>query len=122
MTKKVKKTNLPKFDNPVFIDCDDTLILWDISEFPKESQVVINKDWGEDDPTKIVIHQKNVNLVRKFAKLGYDIIIWSRTGRAWAEAVAKLCGVSKYVSAYMSKPNFYIDDQPCRIVTGKLPY
>jgi len=96
---------LPK---PVVVDVDDTLILWDLSELP-EGVKLIEVDFS-GYISKLGIHQKNVNLVKKFAKLGYTVIVWSKTGGDWAQAIVKALKLEQYVSYVGDKPLFYIDD------------
>jgi phosphoserine phosphatase len=57
-------------------------------------------------------HAAHVELIKKFWGLGYDIYIWSKTGKEWAEAVARKLGLRKYVTSYLTKPDYYMDDHP----------
>lgn len=91
------------------VDCDDTLVLWDRSEYPDLKPVEVTC-YGQT--SALHAHDKNVNLVRKFHKLGYTIIIWSQTGSEWAEAVGRALGLDECVYSYMTKPMYYLDDLP----------
>src|SRR5690554_3670238 len=92
------------------VDCDDTLILWDKSEYDPESYITISAH-GHD--SVVVPHEANIKLFKKFAKLGYTMIVWSQSGYAWAEAVVKALGLEDMVTLCMSKPRYYFDDIPC---------
>lgn len=96
-------------DRVVMVDVDDTLVCWNVSEFPAEDHFKIR---GPNGLVTLVRHEKNINLVRKFWKLGYTIVVWSGTGHKWAEKVARSVGLDDVVSLYMSKPMYYIDDKP----------
>lgn len=98
-------------DRVVMVDCDDTLILWDISEYSGINRVTVNC-YGHK--AIVVPHEKNLKLLRKFAKLGYRIIVWSQSGWQWAEAVSKTLGIDDIVDTCMSKPRYYFDDIPCQ--------
>jgi hypothetical protein len=91
----------------VFVDCDDTLILWDVSAYVFAPKVSIEYAGHKSE---LAIHQKNVNLVRKMAKLGHPIVVWSATGADWAKKVAEAVGLDDIVVGYLTKPKYIIDD------------
>jgi len=105
-----------KSDRVLMVDCDDTLVLWDISKYnlTQLDYVTVNV-W---QPTTLIKHQKNINLLTKFHKLGYTIIVWSQSGWEWAEAVGKAVGIDELVTSYMSKPRYYLDDLDCQTWMG----
>jgi FMN phosphatase YigB (HAD superfamily) len=96
-------------DRTLYVDCDDTLVLWNISDYPDSPRIKINL-YHED--TVLVPHQKNINLLIKFRKLGYKIIVWSQSGADWAEAVVNQLLLSDYVDLVITKPTYYLDDLP----------
>lgn len=98
-----------KSNRNVVVDTDDTLICWDISEFPEKEQIVVNFVNG---PVTLVPHKKNINTLIKFWKLGYNIIVHSGSGYEWAETIVKALDLEKYVNAVMAKPLYYFDDKP----------
>ena len=102
-------------DRVLTVDCDDTLVLWDKSQFP-ESEWFEMDCWG---PVQLVKHHRNIKLLRKFALLGYTVIVWSQTGAKWAEAVGKAVGIDDVVTLYMAKPRYYMDDLPCEKWMGE---
>ena len=104
----------------LYVDCDDTLVCWDLSSYPPEEFPRIELDcWG---PVMLVKHEKNINMVKKFALLGYGIVVWSQTGSEWAETVSKAVGIDDLVTAYLTKPRYYLDDLPCAQWMGERLY
>lgn len=93
---------------PFCVDCDDTIIQWNLSKYPDLPRITINYN----GPAVVVLNQRNINTVKKFKLLGYPIIIWSRTGADYAEVIARATGLDKIATAYMNKPLFYLDDLP----------
>ncbi len=97
----------------VVVDVDETLIMWDRSEYPRDKYEWFTSYFMDpDEPIDLVINTKNVNLLKKFAKLDYRVIVWSRSGEHWARHIGGALGLDKYVHSYMSKPLFYFDDKP----------
>jgi len=117
--------SLPIIKNPVksykmvYCDIDDTLIMWDTSQYKDLHTLIIN--YGGED-TYLKINQKNVNLLIKLYKLGYSIVAWSQTGYDWAELVCKELYIDKYISLYLSKPRYHIDDLPSTVWMGERIY
>lgn len=92
----------------LYVDVDDTLLLHDLSEFSDREQLEVECNGR----TFIgVPHHKNISLLIKFYKLGYEVIVWSKTGKSWAEAVVRELTLGQYVSACLSKPDYYMDDR-----------
>lgn len=98
----------------ITVDCDDTLVMWDLSKYPELERIELDC-YG---PVMLALNQKNINLVRKLSKLGYEIIVWSQTGYDWAQAVGKATGLDDIVSLYMTKPRYYVDDLESKIWIG----
>lgn len=92
----------------LYSDVDDTLLMHDLSSYSKEDQITIHCN-GRDFVG--VPNIKNVNLLIKFYKLGYDVVVWSKTGESWAKAVGAALGLDPYVRHYLSKPDFTLDDR-----------
>lgn len=103
----------------LYVDCDDSLIMWNISEYPNEKAL-----WIEcySEPASVVVNKKNINQVTKFYLLGYGIIVWSTTGAKWAKAVGNAVGIDKMVTAYLTKPRYHLDDKPCEEWMGPNVY
>lgn len=92
-----------------YVDCDETLVMGDLSKYPPTSVMTIAYTNG---PIRVVPNKKNLNLLTLFYKLGYTIIVWSKTGSDWACLIGEALDIDHMVSAYLSKPLFYIDDKP----------
>jgi hypothetical protein len=106
-------------DRTVMVDCDDTLCLWNLSDFDAGDRVTIDYVNG---PAEVVPHRKNINNLIKFWKLGYTVIVWSGSGYKWATAVTTALGLDDYVHTVMSKPMYYFDDKPCASWMGPRVY
>lgn len=112
-----------------YTDIDDTVIMHDLSEYDdKRSNETISKSTLDvleklttftildplktnDNKYKYIRNDKNINTIKKFYKLGYTIIAWSKTGSDWAERVCKHLDIDKYISCYLTKPTYYLDDK-----------
>lgn len=118
MSKPLKISNGPV----VCFDVDDTLLLWEI---PKDIKL--------DDPRIIATrcngfteysfpNEHNVNLLKRMAKKGHDIIVWSKGGANWAGAVVEALNIGRYVRIVMAKPTYYVDDlkDPAHILGKRL--
>jgi hypothetical protein len=113
MNKRIENEKL------IYSDCDDTLIMWDVSKYhgilPPEDLIEIDC-FGY--VSTVYKNTKQINLIKKLAKLGYGICIWSQTGSAWAEAVGKAVGIDEFVLLYTTKPRYHIDDLPADVWMG----
>lgn len=89
-------------------DVDDTLVLWDLSRFSVEDQILIQNTRG---PVKLVPHLKNINLLMKLSKIGWYIRVHSGSGVEWAKKVVETLGLSHYVDCVEAKPLGKTDDQ-----------
>lgn len=97
-------------DNALFVDCDETLILWGDAEHEHDEEVKIQDPYIESCIVKVVIHKRNIDLVKRNKGQGKTIIVWSAGGSKHAETVVKAVKLEKYVDYVMSKPNQYVDD------------
>lgn len=91
----------------VYCDVDETLAMCNLSDYPVSDLVTIPYVNGD---CKIIPNKKNINLLTWFHKLGYTVVVWSKTGSDWAEAVGKAIGIDPVVALYLRKPDYYIDD------------
>lgn len=103
----------------LYVDIDDTLLMHNLSDYGSLEAIMIEANgrqfWG-------VPNDKNILLVQKFYRLGYDIVAWSKTGKTWAKAVCKALDVAPFVSVYLTKPDFYLDDKPVEYWMGPRVY
>lgn len=92
----------------LFVDVDDTLLLHNKSDYPLE----LHKHIPHNGRVFVgVPHTKNILMMEKFFNLGYEIIVWSKTGKTYAEAVVRALQLTHEVSACLTKPDFYMDDK-----------
>src|SRR6185295_8704464 len=91
-----------------YCDVDDTLLMHDLSAYSGRGQLNIKCNGREFVG---VPNWKNTNLLIKFYKLGYEVVVWSKTGKSWAKAVGVELGIDKYIDHYMTKPDFICDDR-----------
>lgn len=89
-------------------DVDKTLIL------PYDPESKNPWVWVYDAVTnskiKMTSHMPNIRLLKEEHHRGSHIIVWSRGGYEWAEAVIEALGLEKYVSDVYTKPYVYFDD------------
>lgn len=112
-----KEVNMDR--RTLYVDVDDTLIIHDKSKFPKEQQVSVLCNG------RIFIgvpHYKNILMLKKFYALGYEICVWSRTGKSWAHAVVEKFQLTEFVSYCLTKPDFYLDDKEVSFWIGPRVY
>lgn len=103
----------------LYSDVDDTLICHNLSDFPKEDRITIRCKGRSFDA---VPHRLNLNLLIKFYKLGYDVHVWSKTGKSWAKAVVKALNIQQYVKSCLTKPDFLLDDKGADQWLGPIIY
>ncbi len=101
------------------VDVDDTLVLWDISEYPETARIEVK---GANGMVELVPHQKNINTLIKFWKLGYTVNVWSASGWGWALSVVAALELSPFVNQVGCKPLYYFDDKPCEKWMGDRVY
>ena len=70
----------------VFVDVDDTLLMWDLPEGIdlNDDRLVLVNCRGHKE--KLMPNKHNIELLKKMAKRGHAIIVWSGGGADWAEA------------------------------------
>lgn len=107
-----------KNDKIVMCDVDSTLLEYNLSSYPNEDRVHLNLTNDKTFEMIAVPNKKNINLLIKLAKLGYSIILWSRSGSLWAEEAGKKLDIDKYITLYLTKPLYYIDDQQSQDFMG----
>jgi phosphoserine phosphatase len=89
-------------------DVDDTLVMWEIPENAKEEDLVTIECRGLVQ--RKYVNKYNLNLLKNMAKSGHAIIVWSKGGSDWAEAVVNSLGIDDLVNTVGGKLTYYIDD------------
>jgi hypothetical protein len=92
-------------------DVDGTLILPN-NEENKHLRLVSVRDDVEEKEIEFRVHEPMVRLLLEEHARGSFVIVWSRSGFAWAEAVVIALGLVGKVHLIMSKPIAYFDDVP----------
>ena len=96
-------------DRVVYLDCDDSAILWEPEKYPHtEDQLVHYED--EYGKWAFLPHFKNIEFVKNVKRQGYGVVLWSAAGADWAEKVATLLHIEDYVDIILSKPELAVDD------------
>ncbi len=114
-------------DKVVYVDCDDTLVFWSSSEEDKSkygaveftcpgsmvydtdgSEIGYAGEWTE----RLLPNWPQIEELRKFKIRGYKIVLWTQSGAAWAEAIAKTLKMENIVDVCITKPTYIFDDLP----------
>ena len=98
-----------KNENVLCVDIDETLI---VSTDDKDAKTCPIWDQVTKSFLAVQPHKPHIRLLHEEKSRGRFIIVWSRGGHAWAEAVVKGLGLLGTVDLIMSKPYAYIDDKP----------
>lgn len=100
----------------LYVDVDDTLLLHDLSLYKRKEWVTIvhNRRSFTGVP-----HKANIAMLLKFYSLGYQVIVWSKTGAIYAQEVVSALKLSPYVDYCLTKPDYYLDDHDVNQWMGK---
>ena len=108
MTKRLR-SNLP-----VYLDVDDTLIMWAPSQEDLD-RYGIDFDHTYGDGTRrtgrLLPHRVHIRQLKRHAERGHTIFVWSAGGEEWAWAAVKALGLEEYVDFTMEKPRWAYDDK-----------
>lgn len=97
----------------IMCDCDDTLVMHRSFDPNADGvECVTIPDPISSQHIRLEVNKNMVRLVKEEHTRGATIIIWSRGGFSWAEAVVKALGLESYVHIVMTKPSIYFDDMP----------
>jgi hypothetical protein len=100
-------------------DVDKTLVI-PKQDAPENELVIPILDPFSKAITYRVIHKPHLKLLKNYIARGAYVIVWSKNGHEWAEAVLdalKIKGVT-----IMDKPFAYVDDVPCTFWMGEHIY
>lgn len=96
-----------KNENRIFVDVDKTLI---IPCRYNEINCIAFDYYGS-----VVFHKpmfNNISLLKAQKARGYEVIVHSANGWAWAEEVIKKLELTKFIDEVATKPLKYMDDIP----------
>jgi len=97
-------------DQAVFVDCDDTMILWSYPEGIDTRHLTHAKDVHGNDTLVFLNHQRHIDFVKRLYRQGVMVIVWSAAGTRWADHTADILGLDGFVTVTMCKPKFMLDD------------
>jgi phosphoserine phosphatase len=104
----------PIFREPiVYFDVDDTLVSWNHYGQFIEGMIEFTAPESEH-PMWLEPIKEHIEALKAHKLRGHTVIVWSAGGALWAKEVALKLGLTKYVDAYMSKPNWFYDDIPAK--------
>lgn len=105
----------------IYIDCDDTLVVWGNEHNPEFKEVEIVDPY---DGQKVLLsaHAGHIKVLKDRKKRGSHITVWSASGYQWALAVVAALGLENYVDVVSSKPFMYIDDLEAKEILGERLY
>ena len=92
----------------IFCDVDDTLVMWSIPDNWNKDLVTVE---CRGHISHLAPNDHNINLLKKMAKRGHYVVVWSAGGADWAEAVVKALNLEEFVEVVTGKPTYYIDDK-----------
>ncbi len=96
---------------PAPFDVDDSLVMHLPVEQHQGYRTIKVPDEIEGKVVTLVVNEPMVRLLKEEASRNRLVIVWSRGGELWAEAVVKALKLEKYVDLVMEKPLVYYDDK-----------
>lgn len=97
-------------ENTVFIDCDDTIVLWTDPHTPGKNKVEVR--FTDDVTVYLTPHFYHIELVKRYKERGYAVTVWSANGVSHAVNVVRALGLESHVDFVMTKPAKHMDDSP----------
>lgn len=116
----VKEMKDVTFDNAVYFDCDDTLIMWSYDKGYDSEAINIVDEYGISN--RVLPHPYHTEKVKKHCEAGHKVYIWSQGGEDWARRVTEALGLQNHVTAILCKPELYYDDVHSDMFLGKPQY
>lgn len=97
-------------ESTIFIDVDDTLVMWDTMGLPLAELVTVTDPYHTNE-VFLAPHYGHIKVLKDRKVRGSYIVVWSAGGYQWAESVVKALKLEAYVDLIMTKPHMYIDDK-----------
>lgn len=116
----VKEMKDVTFDNAVYFDCDDTLIMWAYDQEHDSKTVDIVDEYGISN--RVLPHLYHIEKVKKHFEADHKVYIWSQGGEDWALRVTAALGLQDHVTDVLCKPELYYDDVHSDMFLGKPQY
>jgi len=112
-------------ENPLFLDIDDTIILYPEADMdPSQLKNLGYKEFTDFIGNKFLAlpSEKHIKLIKYYKARGFYIIAWSGNGFKHAEHILKQLNLLDYIDQIMSKSSRYVDDVDCQHWMGKRIY
>ena len=104
-----------KGESVVYYDCDDTLVIWDVSRDKIDETMQFNY-YGT---IKVLLpHKRHIALLKEQKKNGKMVVVWTAAGWEWAQEVVKVLELEPHVDVILSKPTAYVDDLDAKEFMG----
>lgn len=98
------------FDKTAYFDCDETLVF--VDSIPEGVETVMVQIPGF--PPKLCgVHKAHVERLKNHKSWSNGVVVWSKSGYKWAEAVVRALDLREYVDLCIAKPEYYYDDKSC---------
>lgn len=99
-----------KNEDVVWIDVDDTLVMWPDNPFqPGEGLLQFDQ---YNQTVWLKPNEKNIKLLKNYYERGYFVIVHSANGYNWASEVVTKLLLRSCVNMVFTKPMKYVDDLP----------
>ena len=114
--------NVASAEATIFFDVDDTLIFWDENYRQPFSGALPIQCPHDGMITYHRVHERHVGFLKKQAKKGYSVVVWSAAGTKWAKAVVDALNIESYVDYVTAKPVKWVDDKvdPCDVLGSRI--
>jgi hypothetical protein len=109
-------------DRTVYIDCDDTLVMWPKDYKKKKKGRVKCIDHYNKTVNYLIPHKKHINLLKAYKGRGFFCVAWTAAGSLWFLEVIKQLKLEKYVDLVITKPEKYVDDLDSSVWIGPRVY
>ncbi len=106
----------------VFIDCDDTLVMWEENFYLPSPDKIEIVDPYDNTTVFLTPHIRHIKLLKDYRERGYEVNVWSAGGYKWAESVVRALQLEDYVHYCGSKPLKYVDDLSADKILGERVY
>lgn len=111
-TKRTKMPYIMKEEAAIYIDVDDTLVVYGKNYKTYIKGTIKVKDPLDNKLMYLTPHDAHIRLAKRYKKRKFGIVVWSGNGSSWAWEVLKKLKLHNMVNAVLPKPIRYIDDMP----------
>lgn len=102
-----------RYDNIAYFDVDETLVFTENKDKHEPKHAMITIAIPGKPGVLCEINQPQVDRLKMHRIWGNGVIVWSKSGFDWAEAVVNALELNDYVDAILAKPTYYYDDKKC---------